>query len=115
MYGSVRSRAGAATAPSPSSSRPTSVSTWRSLPASGLAREGRLPQRRDDRLLSDSITEYLDGERDRMRSLRDYARHRRVWSERFLREDNARVLVPDRERGVTVARCDQPGASKNFR
>jgi hypothetical protein len=37
------------------------------------ARDGTLPQRAHDRLLSDFIAEYLEGERNRMRAFREYA------------------------------------------
>src|SRR5262245_19357303 len=57
------------------------------------AREGILPQRQQDRLLSDFVVEFLDGERHRMRSFRDYARHGRVWSERF-RGRTLRAILP---------------------
>lgn len=47
------------------------------------ARQGALPQRRPDTLFADFVATYLEGERHRMRSFRDYERFGRYWSERF--------------------------------
>jgi site-specific recombinase XerD len=57
------------------------------------ARDGTLPQRGGDRLLSDFVAEFLDGEKHRMRSFRDYARQGAVWSERF-RGRTLRSILP---------------------
>jgi integrase len=57
------------------------------------ARDGTLPQRSQDRLLSDFVAEYLDGEKARMRAFREYHRHGEVWSERF-RGMTLRSILP---------------------
>ena len=65
------------------------------------ARDGTLPQRSQDRLMSDFVTEYLDGERHRMRAFREYSRHGAAWSERFRGMTLRSILPMDVQRWAT--------------
>jgi integrase len=65
------------------------------------ARQGALPQRQPDKLFADFVTTYLDGERQRLRSFRDYARAGRVWSERFAGRTLRSIMPLDVEQHAT--------------
>lgn len=65
------------------------------------ARNGTLPARNREVLLSDFVTEYLANEKHRMRSFRNYERHGKVWSERFAGRTLRSILPIDIERWIT--------------
>jgi site-specific recombinase XerD len=64
------------------------------------ARNGTLPGRNREVLLSDFVTEYLANEKHRMRSFRNYERHGRVWSDRFSGRTLRSILPLDIERWI---------------
>ncbi len=70
------------------------------------ARNGTLPARGRDVLLSDFVTEYLATEKHRMRSFRNYERHGKVWSERFEGRTLRSILPIDIERWITRRAAD---------
>lgn len=65
------------------------------------ARNGTLPARNRDILLSEFVTDYLANEKHRMRSFRNYERHGKVWSERFAGRTLRSILPIDIERWIT--------------
>lgn len=73
------------------------------------ARNGTLPARNRDTLLSEFVTDYLANEKHRMRSFRNYERHGKVWSERFRGRTLRSILPIDIERWIARRAAD--GAS----
>jgi site-specific recombinase XerD len=64
-------------------------------------REGRLPQRRPEQRFEDFVKLFLDGERQRMRSFRDYERFGRSWCERFAGRTLRSIMPLDIEQWAT--------------
>ncbi len=69
------------------------------------AREGRLPTRQHDVPFDSFVTEYLEGERLRLRAFAEYQRHGRVWIDRFGHRALRRILPLDVQAWATRRRA----------
>jgi integrase len=77
------------------------------------AREGRLATPQRDVPFDRFVSEYLEGERLRLRAFAEYQRHGRVWSERFGHRPLRRVLPLDVQAWATHRRAEVEPATVN--
>src|SRR5439155_20453993 len=77
------------------------------------AREGRLPTPQHDVPFDSFVTEYLEGERLRLRAFAEYERHGRVWSERFGHRPLRNILPLDVQAWATRRRAEVEPATVN--
>src|SRR2546428_936194 len=77
------------------------------------AREGRLPTPQHDVPFDSFVTEYLEGERLRLRAFAEYQRHGRVWIDRFGHRPLRRILPLDVQAGTTRRRAEGEPATGN--
>jgi len=77
------------------------------------AREGRLPTPQRDVPFDSFVTEYLEGERLRLRAFAEYQRHGRVWIDRFGHRPLRGVLPRDVQTWATRRRAEVEPATVN--
>ena len=77
------------------------------------AREGRLPTPQHDVPFDSFVTEYLEGERLRLRAFAEYQRHGRVWIDRFGHRALRRILPLDVQAWATRRRAGVEPATVN--
>jgi site-specific recombinase XerD len=77
------------------------------------AREGRLPTLQCAVPFESFVTEYLEGERLRLRAFTEYERHGRVWIDRFGRRPLRRILPRDVQTWATRRRAEVEPATVN--
>ena len=77
------------------------------------AREGRLPTPQHEVAFESFVTEYLEGERLRLRAFAEYQRHGRVWIDRFGHRPLRCILPLDVQAWATRRRAEVEPATVN--
>src|SRR5881628_1135991 len=77
------------------------------------AREGRLPTLQCNVPFDSFVTEYLEGERLRLRAFAEYQRHGRVWIDRFGHRPMRGILPLDVQTWATRRRAEVEPATVN--